>query len=64
MYVMFTYLFVFAMVSLIETAGTDPAGSLKPQKLSPRSHWNRGIRTLRTIILNILANTKPYAKRL
>jgi hypothetical protein len=37
------------------------------QKISwwiQRSHWDRGIRSLQTIIANISANSKPITKRL
>jgi hypothetical protein len=85
-YVMFTYLFVFAMVSLKrewdpiigiwsrgfdDSAESASADSLRLWNLLqqcscriPRSHWDRGNQTLQTIISNIFANTKPYAKRL
>jgi hypothetical protein len=43
---------------LIETAGTNPAVSLHPRKLILLFHWDRGIRTLQTIIS---VKTKSYA---
>jgi hypothetical protein len=42
----------------------DPAVALRPRNPIPRFHLNRGIRTFQTIISNISATLKPYAKRL
>jgi hypothetical protein len=69
MYVMFTYVFVFAAVSLyrewepIIAFVMDRAVSLKPKDPIPRSHGDRGILILQSIISNISASSKPYAKR-
>jgi hypothetical protein len=46
------------------TAEIDPAASLRLRNPIRRSHRDRGIRTLQTIILIFSAKTKPYAKRL
>jgi hypothetical protein len=54
MYVMFTDAFAFAIVYHFKENRSPLSFSRRIQ----RSHWDRGIRTLRTIISNISANSK------